>query len=186
MPRKWTGKVFIATSLDGYIARTNGDIAWLTNPPADGGHVEPKAGYPAEYGYEAHMASVDHIVMGRGTYEKIRTFDSWPYPDHAVIVVSTTLLAADDRVTVAHSIDEALAELERDRAVVVYVDGGRIIQEFLRRGLIDELTITTAPVLLGDGIRLFGQLDVDVRLTYLGSASIGSGMVTSRYLIAHR
>lgn len=192
MQRSWVGRVFIATSLDGYIARRNGDISWLTDPPAGSRHVDPDATAPAQFGFEAHMASVDHIVMGRGTYEKILTFDSWPYPQHPVIVVSSTL-PDDDRVTVVHSIDAAVAELDRRGAKGVYVDGGIVIREFLRRGMIDELTITTAPVLLGDGIPLFGsaggectgggRLGGDVRLTHLGSASIGSGMVTSRYAI---
>jgi len=195
MQRSWVGKVFIATSLDGYIARRDGDIEWLTNPPADTRHVSPEATPPAEFGFEAHMASVDHIVMGRGTYEKLLTFDSWPYPQRAVIVLSRTLPHDDGRATVVRSIAAAAAELERRGAKGVYVDGGVVIREFLRRGMIDELTITTAPVLLGEGIPLFGSagdgwlgsgwLGGDMRLTHLGTAHIGSGMVTSRYWIDH-
>lgn len=78
--RRWQGKVSIATSLDGYIARANGDLAWLTDPAPILGHARPAADPSVIPGYEEHLASVDHLVMGRGTYEKILTFGFWPYP----------------------------------------------------------------------------------------------------------
>ena len=100
--RRWQGKVFIATSLDGYIARADGDIAWLIDQPPIAGHAKPSADSPVMPGYEEHLASVDHLVMGRGTYEKVLTFGVWPYPQQHVIVLSRTLATADDsRVTVA-------------------------------------------------------------------------------------
>jgi len=89
--RGWQGKVFIATSLDGYIARADGDIGWLTDPPAITGHAKPLAGLPVLPGFEEHLASVDHLVIGRGTYEKVLTFGVWPYPQQHVIVLSRTL-----------------------------------------------------------------------------------------------
>lgn len=183
MNRTWIGKVFIATSLDGYIARDDGDITWLTDPPATEDHVAPPPGQLPGLDYESHMASVDHVVMGRGTYEKVLTFGFWPYPEHRVLVLSTTLSDDDARITVVGSSAAAVEALNERGSGAAYVDGGRVIQDFLRLGLVDELTLTRAPVLLGSGIPLFGTLSADVPLTHLGTSISGNGMVTSRYRV---
>lgn len=179
--RGWRGRVFIATSLDGHIARTDGDIAWLTDPPGDPGHLPPHQGPQPPPDYAAFIADVDHMVIGRGTYEKVLTFGEWPYGDLPVTVLSTTLTDGDDRVSVADALDGVLALLDDGGATDVYVDGGQVIQTFLRHDLIDEMTITTAPVLLGGGLPLFGSLDADVRLTLRGTAVLDDGMVSSCY-----
>jgi dihydrofolate reductase len=122
--------------------------------------------------------------MGRGTYENIATFGFWPYETKDVIVLSTTLdRHHDDRITVVRNLPEALTLLDRGDARGVYVDGGRVIQEFLRADLIDELTISTAPVLLGGGLSLFGNLSSEVRLTHMGTSTSDTGMTSSRYLV---
>ncbi len=182
--RRWQGKVFIATSLDGYLARADGDIAWLTDPPSIAGHAKPPADPPVTLGYEEHLASVDHLVMGRGTYEKVLTFDFWPYPRHQVIVLSRTLTTDDSRVTVATSTDEALRLLAERASTAVYVDGGRVIADWLRRGLIDDIVLTRAPVLLGGGISLFGPLDSEVHLVHLATTYNDAGMTSSHYRVA--
>lgn len=182
--RRWQGKVFIATSLDGYIARADGDIAWLTDPPPIAEHAKPPADPPAIPGYEEHLASVDHLVMGRGTYEKVLTFDFWPYSQHQVIVVSRTLATDDSRVTVATSTEEALVLLAERGSTAVYVDGGKVIQDWLQRGLIDDIVLTHAPVLLGAGIPLFGLLDTDVHLIHLATTFNDAGMTSSHYRVA--
>jgi len=182
--RRWQGKVFIATSLDGYLARADGDIAWLTDPPSIAGHAKPPADPPVTLGYEEHLASVDHLVMGRGTYEKVLTFGFWPYPRHQVIVLSRTLTTDDSRVTVATSTDEALTLLAERASTAVYVDGGRVIADWLRRGLIDDIVLTRAPVLLGGGIPLFGPLDSDVHLIHVATTFNDAGMTSSHYRVA--
>ncbi len=182
--RRWQGKVFIATSLDGYIARADGDIAWLTDPPPIAGHAKPLTDPQVITGYEEHLASVDHLVMGRGTYEKVLTFDFWPYPQQHVIVLSSTLTTDDSRVTVATSTEEALTLLAKRGSTAVYVDGGRVIQDWLRRGLIDDIVLTRAPVLLGGGIPLFGPLDTDVHLIHLATKFNDAGMTSSHYRVA--
>ena len=178
------GKVFIATSVDGYIARADGDIAWLTDPPSIDGHAKPPAGLPVLPGYEEHLASVDHLVMGRGTYEKVLTFGFWPYSQQNVIVLSRTLATEDSRVTVATSTDEALTLLAERASTAVYVDGGKVIADWLRRGLIDDIVLTRAPVLLGGGIPLFGLLDSDVHLIHLATTFNDAGMTSSHYRVA--
>ncbi|MGB5934556.1 MAG: dihydrofolate reductase family protein [Ornithinimicrobium sp.] len=190
--RTWRGAVFIATSLDGFIARDNGDIEWLTDPPGEAdtgkGHVEKHAGPHPAPDYEAFIADVDHVVIGRGTLAKVLTFSSWPYAEHHVVVLSSTLpMGGDDRYTVTRSVEETAGLLSERGCSVAYVDGGGVIRSFLKAGLIDEMTISVAPVLLGSGLSLFTGLDLsaDVRLTHTGTSTIGSGMTSSRYLIKH-
>ncbi|WP_052462238.1 dihydrofolate reductase family protein [Nigerium massiliense] len=182
--RAWTSRAFIATSLDGFIARRDHDLRWLTDPPRLEGHARGQscADVPD---YEQHMAGVDHVVMGRGTYEVVRRFDGWPYPDHRVIVLSHTLHTGDDRITVASSTPEAVHLLNDRDSRGVYVDGGVVVQDWLRRDLLDEIVLTRAPVLLGAGIPLFGEATRDVRLLHQGSAWNAEGYVTSRYRVVH-
>ena len=168
--------VFIATSLDGFIARPDGALDWL---PADGG--EP-------HGYDEFIATVDAIVIGRKTFETVLGFDAWPYGSKPAVVLSTNpsslraphgavcrMMSGDPRDIVAR-----LAELGMKH---LYVDGGVTIHGFLEAGLIQRMIITRIPVLLGAGIPLFGPLSHDVRLTHVATRSFSSGMVQSEYAI---
>src|SRR5262245_61215647 len=142
--------VFIATSVDGFIARPNGDLDFL---PPDGG--EP-------HGYDEFMASVDAIVIGRKTFETVMTFDAWPYGKKRVVVLShrpVDLSEAAGRGGVVEHMggppEEIVARLASTGTRHLYVDGGNTIQGFLRAGLIQRLMITRVPVLIGEGIPLF-------------------------------
>jgi dihydrofolate reductase len=169
--------VYIATSLDGWIARRNGDIDWLSG--GEGGE---------DYGYAEFMATIDHIVMGRNTYEKVMTFGAWPYEKKVLVLTSRNLDIPGElsgKVEVCHLPPaEVPGELETRDAKHIYLDGGMTIQRFLREGLVDEMTITTIPVLIGDGLSLFGPLDQDVRLELLASRSFPNGFVQNKYRIA--
>jgi dihydrofolate reductase len=168
--------VFIATSLDGYIARPDGSIDWLTERGERAGDT----------GYDQFMSSVDTVVLGRNTYEKALTFGLWPYEGKQVEVLSTTLDPdADERIIVHRTLDALIETLNDRGAKRVYADGGRVIQTFLRAGLLNELTITTVPVLLGSGIRLFGDLDTDIPLTHNATRTLKAGFTQSDYTI-HR
>lgn len=182
--RTWTGRVFIGVSLDGFIARSDGDIGWLTDPPQGRAHAEISSSHVAQ-SWDTFFPTIDHLVMGRGTYEKVLTFDEWPFDGKSVIVLSTTLPLHDERVIVARSLDDAVATLDSRGARQVYVDGGRVIQTFLRSGLIDEITLSWAPVLIGAGLRLFDALESDVLLTLLASDAIADGMVHATYRVEH-
>jgi dihydrofolate reductase len=178
--RRWRGRVFVGVSLDGYLARRDSDLGWLTDPPPGIDHARITSAPPA-LDYDTFIADVDHLVMGRGTYDKVLTFGQWPYDGRQVVVLSTSLPRdADPRVTVASGVDEAVRVLDARGAREVYVDGGRVVQAFLRAGLVDELTVSHAPVLLGDGISLFGSLPGDVRLRLRG-AHAGDGMTHATY-----
>lgn len=177
--RSWTGCVFIGTSLDGFIARPDGDLNWLTDP-AVRPHTAETTAHPA-LTWETFFPTIDTLVMGRATYETVLGFNDWPFDGTRVIVLSTTI-EEDDRIEIARSVDEAVLLLESGSTVRVYVDGGRAIQAFLRAGLIDELTVSIAPVLLGQGRRLFGDLTSDVLLTLRGHhSSEGDGLLRATY-----
>ena len=168
--------VFVGTSLDGFIARKNGDLDFL---PAGGG--EP-------HGYTEFMATVDALVIGRKTYDTVLTFDAWPYGQKPVFVLSTHSLATAPPGAVVEQMSgvpgEIVARLAARGIGHVYVDGGITIQRFLNAGLIQSLTITRVPVLIGAGIPLFGPLQRDISLQHVATRQYASGLVQSEYLIA--
>ena len=173
--RSFTCSVFIGVSLDGFIAREDGDLEWLTSRGAAAG---------GDLGYQEFADGIDTVVMGRGTYEPGLTYDPWPHEGKHVAVLSTTLEAGTDpRVTVYRVLDELVRGLTERGTKSVYVDGGQVIRAFLRAGLIDEMTITTVPVLLGEGLPLFGPIGRDVPLTHLSTKVFGAGVVQSTYAV---
>jgi len=172
-----TASVFIGTSLDGFIARRNGDFDFL---PEGGG--EP-------HGYDEFMASVDALVIGRKTFEKVLSFDTWPYGDKRVVVLSSRpvdLSAAVGGVVeqMAGPPAEIVSQLAASGAHHLYIDGGITIQGFLRAGLIQRLIITRVPVLIGDGISLFGSLPRDIHLRHVATRQYPSGLVQSEYHVS--
>jgi dihydrofolate reductase len=168
--------VFVGTSLDGFIARVNGDLDFL---PAGGG--EP-------HGYDEFMASVDALVIGRKTFETVFAFPTWPYGDKPVFVLSSRPLARVPPGAVVERMAGAPAEVVAQLAARgirhVYVDGGITIQRFLQSGLIQRLIITRVPVLIGAGIPLFGALDHDIVLHHVSTRQYASGLVQSEYVVA--
>ena len=174
-----TTSVFIATSLDGFIARPDGSIDWL---------LQANTLIPAgeDCGYQAFMDTVDGLVMGRKTFEQAQGFDPWPYTGKPVVVLSHQEVAVPaalrDSVSVSsESPADLLARLSSAGARRLYIDGGQTIQGFLRAGLIDEIIITVIPVLLGNGIPLFGPLDADVALTHVETRAYPFAFVQSHY-----
>ncbi len=173
-----SGHVFIATSLDGFIARPDGRLDWLEQSGAEA----------EDHGYGAFVASVDGILMGRATFEVVLGFDPWPY-DKPVIVLGARARIDDvppalrDRVGVARTLPEARAEAARRGWRRVWVDGGATIRSCLAEGMIEDLTLTRIPVLIGQGIPLFGALGADIRLRHEGTRAFASGLVQSRYAV---
>ncbi len=171
-----TVAVFVGASVDGFIARSNHDLDWL---PEGGG--EP-------HGYEEFMATIDALVIGRKTFEKVLTFDPWPYGSKRVVVLSSMPIdfsrvvgAAVEQMSGSPS--EIVAQLSATGANNLYVDGGITIQRFLFAGLIQRLIITHVPVLIGSGIPLFGSLPHDVRLTHIATRHFPSGLVQTEYQV---
>jgi dihydrofolate reductase len=168
--------VFVGTSVDGFIARRNGAFDFL---PAGGG--EP-------HGYDEFIASVDAIVLGRNTFEIVLPFDPWPYGKKRVVVLSTrpvdlTPVKGGNVEQMSGKPEEIVAKLAATGAKHLYIDGGITVQRFLRAGLIQRLIITRVPVLIGEGIPLFGSLPHDVKLEHVATRDYPSGLVQSEYLV---
>ncbi len=166
---------YVGTSLDGFIAREDGDLGWLTK-------FENRQIRDA---FRKFMKSIDAVVIGRGTFEKVLTYPFWPYTTH-VFVLSTTLKRIPDhlrdKVTVLSMRPKKLmSRLSREGCSTIYVDGGRVIQRFLEDDCIDELIVTKAPVLLGSGIPLFGRLKKDIQFTHVRTTVYPNGLVRSHY-----
>ncbi len=173
--------VFVGVSLDGFIARSNGDLDWLMG---EGG------GDSAEYGYNEFIADIDAIVMGRNTFEKVVTFGKWYYGNKRVVVLSNHPLDLSLARThggvvevMAGSPAAIVSKLAASGADRLYVDGGITIQQFLRAGLVHRLIISRLPVLIGNGIPLFGSLQLDIRLNHIATRTYPGGMVQSEYRI---
>lgn len=171
--------VFIATSLDGFIARSNGSIDWLES-------LNQAAPLGEDCGYAHFMEGVDALIMGRRTFETILTFPQWPYGDKPVLVVSRNLQRLPShlppQVELTRAAPEEIAFNATSRGWHrLYIDGGELVQSFLRAGLLSELTITTVPVLLGSGRRLFGELERDVSVRLKSSVAYPFGFVKSVY-----
>ena len=169
--------VFVGASVDGFIARRNGDLDFL--PPGGG---EP-------HGYSEFIATVDAIVIGRKTFETVLAMDPWPYGDKRMVVLSSRpvdLSAVRGGVVeqMSGTPAEIVAQLAATGAQHLYIDGGITIQGFLRAGLVQRLVITRVPVLVGDGIPLFGALPRYLRLRHVATRHYPSGLVQSEYLVA--
>ena len=166
--------VFVGTSLDGFIARPTGAFDFLPEDP------EP-------HGFEEFMATVDALVMGRNTFDVVAPFETWPYGEKPVIVLSHRELQATRSGAAVEMMSgepaEIVQRLESRGLRHLYVDGGDTVQRFLRAGLISNITITRVPVLVGSGISLFGSLDGDIRLRHIATRQFPSGLVQSEYSV---
>jgi len=174
--------IYIATSLDGFIARENGALDWL---PGSGGEDSAESS-SEDFGFKTFMNSVDVLVMGRNTYEFVLAFDQWLYGDKRVIVLSNTLSEISAKLPKTVELNsgpplEIYRELESTGANHVYIDGGKTIQGFLAAGLINDMIITRTPILIGRGIPLFGALARDKKLRHMETQSFENGFVQSKY-----
>ena len=172
-----TNYVYIATSLDGFIATTKGDLDWLSETP------NPEN---SDYGFSEFMQSIDAIVMGRKTFEKVLTFEAWPYdrpvfvPSSGTISIPKNLDGKVEPVTgTPTEIVEQLNELGHEN---LYIDGGVTIQGFLEEDLIDEMIITRVPILLGDGIPLFGKITNRLHFNHKKTEFLNENLVKSYYV----
>ncbi len=166
---------YVGTSLDGFIARKDGDFAWLSQFAND----------EAIAAYNEFMAPIDAIVIGRGTFEEVLKFPDWPY-DRPVFVLSSSLgelpANAKGKAGILSMPPREIAEhLSNKGFSNIYVDGGTVIQTFLNEGLIDELVIAKAPIIIGNGIPLFGHGDADILFRHIRTVVASNGLVRSYY-----
>ena len=182
MDASFTGHVFLGMSVDGFIARLDGDIAWLTGGGDE--NAGPDDGEGGDFGFGEFVGGIDAIVMGRATFDVIAPFGEWPYQGKPVHVLSTTLEpGADPRITVHRSFDEAVRAVSAAGYRRVYVDGGRTVHQFLRTVLVADLTLSRVPVLIGTGHTPFGPFPADIHLEHLRTRTFSGGMVQSTYRV---
>jgi len=164
--------VYIATSIDGYIARDDGGLDWLERTPTPN----------EDFGFEEFMDSVDVLVMGRKTYDIVSGFDKWPYQGKRVVVISRTLDAVrEDAELFSGNIQDLVENLHEDGVKHIYVDGGVTISKFLEAGMVDQIIITVIPIILGKGVRLFNPMDKEHDCTLTSAKPYPSGLVQLRY-----
>ena len=173
--------VYIAASVDGFIARPDGDIEWLHKSE----YASPDK---LNISYDEFIATVDSLIMGRNSFEKVLSFSSWPYEDLPVVVLSSLDVEIPDDLRGKVKVDggdpiDIVSRLEATGSKHLYIDGGATIQRFLQSGLITDIIITQIPLLLGDGIPLFGSIYTEIPLKHMETASSANGFVQSWYQV---
>lgn len=171
--------IFVGVSLDGFLARKNGAYDFLFQKP------------DVDNGYNRFFASVDALVIGRGTFDVVKEFERWPYAKKLVIVLTHAprqmrAPAGANCEFIAATPKQVADRLARRGAKHVYVDGGKTIQAFLRAGLIQRMTVTRVPILIGEGIPLFGSVPRDIRLKHVRTRTFRNGMVQTEYRVLRR
>lgn len=171
--------VYIATSIDGYIAREDGSIDWLMELPNPGN---------SDYGFSVFLDRIDAIIMGRKSFETVLEFREWPYPKTKPIFVLSNSLAGVQaglpaNVEIVKGELKKVIESLRDKGINdLYIDGGKTIQSFLKEDLIDEMIITRIPIILGSGIPLFGKNNLELTFDHDSTEVLNNMLVRSRYL----
>lgn len=170
--------VYIATSLDGYIADKNNQLDWLHDVPNPDG---------SDLGFAEFMDRVDALIMGRNTVDMVLSFDcEWPY-SKPVYVLSNTMKTVpagyEDKIYLVNGeLSTIVEELQQKGLTTLYIDGGKTIQSFLQQDMIDELIITTIPTILGGGIPLFGELDKPLKFKHIKAEQLAGCLVKNTYL----
>lgn len=161
-------QLFIATSLDGYIAREDGGIDWLFH---DG-----------DYGYRKFYAGIDTVVMGRKSWDLARTFEQTPFATKRVIVFSRKLKSSPGAEIARGDVRTFMRKLKRARGRNIWLLGGaKLVREFVAANLIDDYVISVHPILIGRGIPLFLKNERDTRLKLKGAKAFKSGLVQLTY-----
>ncbi len=164
--------VYIATSIDGYIARKDGGLDWLQY-----GHSGNE-----DYGFKTFMDSIDAVILGRNTYEVVSNFDEWPYKGKRVIVISHLLKEVRKEAELfCGQLPELLSKLHSENISHVWVDGGITVSKFLEAGLVDELTISIIATVLGSGIPLFNVMNREHKCHLVSTQAYPSGLVQLKY-----
>lgn len=182
MSQRPQASVFIATSIDGYIAKKDNDIDWLVKFPLPTDEKEDK-----DCGFSKFFATVDVLVMGRNSYDVVSKFDPWPYHGKRVIVLSSSLSYVNEHAELFKGDPLQLMEkLQAEGVKHIYVDGGVTISAFLNAGLVDHMIISIIPVVLGSGIPLFSQIQKDQWCKLISSQVYSNGLVQLTYDVIHR
>ena len=169
--------LYIASSLDGFIARPDGNLDWLTSVPA------PSSG---DYGYSGFLKSIGTIVMGRKTYEEIIGFGiDWPYPGFDTYIASRNKdlkVQSPDTYILNKEIKDSISEIKKKTVKDIWlVGGGQLITEFINEGLLDKMIITIIPKIIGEGIPLFADKPNETIWKLIEVKSFDTGVVNLSY-----
>ena len=169
--------VYIATSLDGFIATPDGGVDWLDEIP------NPDQ---SDFGYGEFISRIDAILMGRNSFEKVLTFGFWPYKKPVFVLSNRLKNIPEDlmhtvEIVSGNDIKTVVNQLNQRGYHNLYIDGGRTIQSFLAEDMIDELIITRVPILLGDGIPLFDRLTDKLQFRHEKTEIFNNTLVKSAY-----
>ena len=165
--------IYIATSIDGYIARKDNSLDWM----------DRVGGFDEDYGFQKLLSSIDALIIGRKTYEIATTVPD-PYPGKRVIVLSNSLHSVKAGMELYQGDLTALvAKLHKEEIKHIWIDGGVTISQFLSAQMVDTMTLSRIPVILGDGLPLFHMIDKEISCRLLSSQSYPSGLVQSIYEI---
>lgn len=165
--------VYIAASIDGYIARKDGSLDWL----------DRVGGFDDDYGFKEFLGSIDGLIIGRKTYEVATTVED-PYPGKRVVVLSNSLQSVTHGMELYNGDLTTLADrLHKDGIEHIWVDGGTTLSQFLSLQLVDTMIISTIPVILGEGIPLFNLVDKEISCRLISAQHYPSGLVQTKYEI---
>ena len=168
--------VYIATSLDGFIAREDGSVDWLMEIPNPDNN---------DFGFGEFMESIDAIVMGKNSFEMVVSFGEWPYSKPVFVLSNSLHKIPDNLIGKAEILNgnpiSIIKKLNSREFFNLYIDGGKVIQEFLELGLIDEMTITKIPILLGSGIPLFTKASGEQKFEHVKTEVFQNSLVKSHY-----
>lgn len=174
--------VNIAMSIDGYIAGPNGELDWLNRANSNLPEGE-------DCGFAEFFNSIDCLVMGKNTYEKVLSFGQWPYKEKPVVVLSHSEIEIPTHLQNVTWLNEKPSQiyntLSKKGYRKLYIDGGNTFQQFLSTGLINKITITFIPVILGQGISLFGSVEKELELRHISTKQFDFGFVQSTYEVKH-
>lgn len=182
--------VYIATSVDGFIAKPDGNVDWLQSA----GNLEVEMG-DEDMGFNAYLDSVDCMIMGRKCMDMIASFnltpEQWPYRNIRIIALSHTVKEAPENLKgkvemYSGDLTVLVNRLEKEGHKHAYIDGGTTIQAFINLQLIDDMTITRAPILLGQGLPLFGKTTKEIKLEQSEAKAFVNDFVQVKYKVNYR
>lgn len=164
--------IYIATSIDGYIARKDGSLNWL----------DRVGGFDEDYGFQKLLDSIDAVILGRHTYEVASSVPDWPYKGKRIIVLSRTLKTVREEAELFRGdLKDLAAQLHADGIKHIWIDGGVTISQFLDLQMVDAMTLSVIPILLGEGMPLFNNISKELPCRLMSSTSYPSGLVQSCY-----
>ena len=167
--------IFIACSIDGFIARPDGNIDWLQDNAEEG----------EDCGFASFSKEIDTIIMGRGTYDVVSNFPEWPYKGKKVIVLSNSLKSVNaESELYTGELLTLLQDLGKDDTKRIWIDGGQVASQFLDAGLVDEMIITIISIVLGSGIPLFSQIKNEHKCKLISSKSFPNGLAQLKYKLS--